>query len=160
MRIYKPSIGSLAFPIGIIAYAAYKLIQYSKYGLGLGSDFTVSWCFAAAIVFGGILPIILTFALKIDTREYFLPRLIFYICTIAAVSIPKEFVSIPRGGFVVLTAVSAALTMLYFYKFRPTRFSEWCVIFLSTPQIYMMIYYLLLTNYMLDFYEKLGINLS
>lgn len=158
MRIYRPGAGSLAFPIGIIIYSAYKLIHYSKYGLGLGSDFIVSWSFAAAIVFGGVLPIILTFALKIDTREYFLPRLIFYICTIAAISIPREFVEIPQGGLVILTAVSASLTLLYFYKFRPTRFKEWCVIFLSTPQIYMMIYYLLFSNYMLDLYEKLGIN--
>lgn len=157
MRIYRPGAGSLAFPIGIIIYSAYKLIHYSKYGLGLGSDFVVSWCFAAAIVFGGILPIILTFALKIDTREYFLPRLIFYISTIAAIAIPGEFVEIPRGGLVIMSAVSAALTLLYFYKFRPTRFKEWCVIFLSTPQIYMMIYYLLFTNYLLDLYEKLGI---
>lgn len=157
MRIYKPSFWSLAFPIGIIIYSAYKLIQYSRYGLGLGSNFFVSWSFAAAIVFGGILPIILTFALKIDTREYFLPRLIFYICTIAAIAIPQEFVEIPHGGSVIMSAVSAAMTLLYFYKFRPTRFKEWFVIFLSTPQIYMMIYYLLFTNYMLDFYERLGI---
>ena len=156
MRIYKPSFWSLAFPIGIIVYSMYKLIDYSRYGVGLGSDFIVSWCFAAAIVMGGVLPIILTFALKIETREYFLPRLIFYICTIAAVSIPQEFVEIPKGGLVVLTAVSAAVTLLYFYKYRPTRFKEWCVIFLSTPQLYMMIYYLLYTNYMLDLLESMG----
>lgn len=114
--------------------------------MGLSSGFLVSWSFAAAIVFGGILPIILTYALKIDTREYFLPRLIFYICTIAAMAIPQEFVTIPQGGFMLMSAVSAAMTLLYFYKFRPTRFKEWCVIALSTPQIYMMLYYLLLNQ--------------
>lgn len=144
MRIYRPGAGSLAFPIGIIIVSAFKLVFYSIFGMGLGSYFIVSWSYAAAIVFGGVLPIILTFALKIDTREYFLPRLIFYICTIAAISIPAEFVEIPRGGTVILTAVSAAMTLLYFYKFRPTRFKEWIVIFLSTPQIYMMINRLLL----------------
>lgn len=146
MRIYKPSFWSLAFPIGIIVYSAYKLIDFSRFGIGLGSFFMFTWSFAAAIVFGGVLPIILTFALKIETREYVLPRLIIYLCTIAAISVIREFVEVPKGGLVILTAVSAAVTLLYFYKFRPTRFSEWCVIFLSTPQIYMMIYYLLITN--------------
>lgn len=146
MRIYRPGAGSLAFPLGIIIYSTYKLVQFSRYGMGLNSEILVSWSFAAAIVFGGVLPIILTYALKIDTREYVLPRLIIYICTIAAMSIPREFVTIPQGGFMLMSAVSAAMTLLYFYKFRPTRFKEWCVIALSTPQIYMMLYYLLLNQ--------------
>lgn len=158
MRIYKPSFWSLAFPIGIIIYSGYNLIKYSRFGMGLGSEFIVSWGFAAAIAFGGILPIILTFALKIETREYFLPRLIFYICTIAAIAIPREFVEIPRGGLMLMSAASAAMTLLYFYKFHKTRFSEWCVIFLSTPQIYMMIYYLLFTKYFLALNDKLGVD--
>ena len=157
MRIYKPSFWSLAFPIGIVVYSAYKLIQLSRYGMGLGSEIALPWCFAAAIVFGGILPIILTFALKIETREYFLPRLILYICTIAAIALPQEFVSIPPGGFGLMAAVSSAITLLYFYKLRPTRFKEWCVIFLSTPQIYMMIYYFLYANYVLDIYDRYNI---
>ena len=153
MRIYRPSFWSLAFPIGIIVYSGYQLIKWHRYGMGIGSGFTFSWVFVAAIVLGGILPIILTFAMKIETREYCLPRVIIYVCTIAAISIPQEFVAIPQGGFVVMTAASSALTLLYFYKFHKTRFSEWCVIFLSTPQIYMMAYYLLLTNDFLGFME-------
>lgn len=156
MRIYKPSFWSLAFPIGIIVYSGYQLIKFSRFGMGLGSDFIVCWSFAAAIVFGGVLPIILTFALKLETREYFLPRLILYICTIAAIAIPQEFVRIPQGGLVIMSAVSAAVTLVYFNKFHKTRFSEWCVIFLSTPQIYMMIYYLLLTNYVIELFGDMG----
>ena len=146
MRVYRPSFWSLAFPIGIIAYSGYQLIKWHRYGMGLGSGFMFPWVFVAAIVFGGILPIILTFALKVDTREYCLPRVIIYVCTIAAISIPQEFVEIPQGGFVILSAVSSAITLLYFYKTHKSRFSEWCIIFLSTPQIYMMVYYLLLSN--------------
>lgn len=153
MRIYRPGAGSLAFPVGIIIYSAYKLAVFSFFGFGLNSGFYFSWSFAAAIVFGGVLPIILTFVLKIDTREYFLPRLIIYICTIAALAIPREFVTIPRGGLMLMSAVSAAMTLLYFYKFRPTRFKEWCVIALSTPQIYMMIYYLLMNQAQLTIYN-------
>ena len=157
MRIYKPSFWSLAFPIGIIIYSAYKLIELSRYGMGLGSGNMLLWCFAGAIVLGGILPIILTFALKLETREYCLPRLILYILTIAAVAIPQEFVVIPPGGLGLLAAASAAVTLLYFYRFHTSSFKEWCVIFLSTPQIYMMIYYFIYANYILDIYDKYGI---
>lgn len=141
---YKPSFLSLAFPIGIIIYAGYQLIRWNRSLLGIALFvFKFPWVFVAAIVLGGALPIILTFTLKIETREYFLPRLLMYIGTAAAIGISQEFVTIPQGGLVILTAVSSAITMLYFYQFHKTRFSEWCVIFLSTPQIYMMAYYLL-----------------
>lgn len=146
MRLYKPSAGSLAFPIGIIVYSAYRLIRDYVYGSGLGSWLLYPWSLLTAIVLGGALPIILTVALKVDTQEYFLPRLVIYLCTFAAISIIPEFVDVPKGGLVILTAFSSAVTMLYFYKIRPTRFSEWFVIFFSTPQIYMMIYYLLLSK--------------
>ena len=153
MRIYRPSFWSLAFPIGIIVYSGYQLIKWHRYGMGIGSGFMFPWVFVAAIVLGGILPIILTFAMKIETREYCLPRVIIYICTIAAISIPREFVAMPNGALVILSAVSAAITLLYFYKFHKTRFSEWNVIFLSTPQIYMMAYYLLFTKDILEMFE-------
>lgn len=152
MRVYRPGAGSLAFPIGIAVYCAYKLAQFTRFGIGLNSGFLLTWGFAAGIVFGGVLPIILTFALKIDTREYFLPRLILYVCTIAAISLPRQFVEIPQGGAMLMCAFSSALTLLYFYKIRPARFKEWCVIALSTPQIYMMIYYLLLSKAQLTIY--------
>lgn len=146
MRIYRPSFWSLAFPIGIIVYSGYQLIKWHRYGIGLGSGFMFPWVFVAAIVLGGVLPIILTFALKIETREYCLPRVIMCVCTIGAVYIPQEFVTMPSGALVILSAVSAAITLLYFQRTHKTRYSEWYVIFLSTPQIYMMIYYLLLTK--------------
>lgn len=146
MRYYKPSAGSLAFPIGIIVYSGYKLFRFTRYGMGLNSGLLFTWTFIAAIVLGGAVPIILTYTMKIETHEYVLPRLIIFLCTVAAISITEEFVAMPRGGRLVMTAVASAATLFYFYKIRPTRFSEWCVIFLSTPTIYMMIYYLLVTT--------------
>ena len=147
MRIWKPSFWSLVFPIGIIVYSGYKMfIMWARFGIGFGAEYTVPWVFAAAIVLGGILPIILTFAMKTETREYCLPRVIIFVCTIGAVNIPQEFVAMPDGAVIILYAVSSAITLLYFYKYHKTRFSEWNIIFLSTPQIYMMAYYLLLSN--------------
>lgn len=143
---YRASAGSLAFPIVIIVYSAYKFLRFSLNGMGPGSGLLFVWVYIAAIVLGGVLPIILTYSLKIETRDYFLPRLIIFLCTIAAVSVTEEFVVLPKGGRIVIMAISSAATLLYFYKIRPTRFSEWCVIFLSTPTVYMMIYYLLINT--------------
>ena len=142
---WKPSFWSLAFPIGIIIWSGYQLIKWNSSLLGIAVFvFKFPWVFAAAIILGGFLPIILTLTLKIETREYFLPRLIIYVVSVGVINISRPFVTVPRGGLVILTAVSSAITMLYFYQFHKTRFSEWCIIFISTPQIYMMAYYLLL----------------
>ena len=142
---WKPSFWSLAFPIGIIIWSGYQLIEWNSSLLGIAIFvFKFPWVFAAAIILGGFLPIILTLTLKIETREYFLPRLIIYVVSVGVINISRQFVTVPRGGLVILTAVSSAITMLYFYQFHKTRFSEWCIIFISTPQIYMMAYYLLL----------------
>ena len=142
---WKPSFWSLAFPIGIIIYSGYQLIEWNSSLLGIAIFvFKFPWVFVAALILGGFLPIILTLALKIETREYFLPRLIIYVVSIGVINISRQFVTVPRGGLVILTAVSSAITMLYFYQFHKTRFSEWCIIFISTPQIYMMAYYLIL----------------
>lgn len=146
MRFYKPRVGSLAFPIGIIVYSAYKLFRCWQNGRGLGSIFFSSWVFVAAIVLGGIIPIILTFALKIETHEYFLPRLIIFICTIAVMSISEEFVGVSRSSRVIIMMIASVMTLIYFHKFRSTRFSEWCVICISTPTIYMMVYYILIVG--------------
>lgn len=141
---YRASAGSLAFPIGIIVYSAYKFLRYTLTGMGPGSGLMFIWVYIGAIVLGGILPIVLTYTMKIETRDYFLPRLIIFLCTIATISVTGEFVDLPKGGVIVMTAVASAATLFYFYKICPTRFSEWSVIFLSTPTVYMMIYYLLI----------------
>lgn len=144
MRIYKPSFGSLAMPIAITVYSAYKLIYYSTYyHMGLGSFFTISWSFLVAIVIGGVLPVILTLVFKAETAEYFLPRLLIFLCTVAFVELTQEFVGVAAEVVVFFYAISSAVTALYFYKIHRTKFSEWFIIFFSTPQLYMMIYHLL-----------------
>lgn len=114
--------------------------------MSLDPRFMYTWVFVAAIALGGILPIILTFSLKIETHEYFLPRLIIFLFTIAAISITEEIIGVSRGSRVIMTMIASVITLIYFYKFCPTRFSEWCVIFISTPTIYMMVYYILIVS--------------
>ena len=136
---YIPSIGSLAFPIGFAAYSAYRLVRFlvsvPSYSAGI-----FPWAYIAGVVLGGALPVVLTFTLKIETAEYFLPRLVFLLAAILANSVPRQFAAVPRGYEVLVMAFISALTLLYFYKPRPARFSEWSVIALSTPTIYLMVY--------------------
>lgn len=155
MKFYKPKIGTLAFPIGIIVYSVYHLFKCWRYGLRLDSGFLSPWVYIAAIVLGGIIPIILTFALKIETQEYFLPRLIIFVCTIAVISISEEFIGVSRGSRVIITMVASVITLIYLHKFCRTRFSEWCMIFISTPTIYMMAYYILIVGDVEKYIENL-----
>lgn len=148
MRAYKPkpSFWSIAFSVAIIIYSAYKFYELSRYMRFFGTFFFCAWSYIAAIVLGGILPIILTYAMRIELIEYFRPRMIIFISTMLVVSVAKEISGMPRGALIIMLAVSAAVTLIYLYKVRPARFKEWIVIFLSTPQIYMMIYYFLLSK--------------
>lgn len=148
MRTYKPkpSFWSIAFPVAIIIYSAYKFYELSRYIKYFGVFFSCAWSYIAATVLGGILPIILVYAMRIELTEYFRPRMIILICTMLVVSVAKEVSGIPRGALIIMLAVSAAVTLIYLYKVRPARFKEWIIIFLSTPQIYMMIYYFLLNK--------------
>lgn len=146
MRFKKPSFWSIAFPVAIIIYAAYNFYEFSRYIKVFGVFFACAWSYIAAIVLGGILPIILTFALKVELIEYFRPRLVILLCTMLVVSVAKEVSVVPRGALPLILAVSAVFTLLYVYKVRPARFKEWIIIFLSTPQIYLMVYYFLFNN--------------
>ena len=148
MRTYKPkpSFWSIAFPVAIIIYSAYNFYEFSRYIRAFDTFFACAWSYIAAIVLGGILPIILVYAMRIELIEYFRPRMIIFISTMLVVSVAKEISGMPHGALIIMLAVSAAVTLIYLYKVRPARFKEWIIIFLSTPQIYMMIYYFLFNN--------------
>ena len=111
-----------------------------------GVFFYCAWGYIAAIVVGSILPIILTYAMRVELIEYFRPRIVIFIVTVFVVSVVNQISDAPRGVLIIILAASAAFTLFYLYKIRPARFKEWVIIFLSTPQIYMMIYYFLLSK--------------
>lgn len=146
MHTYKPSFWSIAFPVAIIIFSAYRLYVLSKSMRFFGVFFTCAWGYIAAIVLGSILPIILAYALRVELAEYFRPRIVIFVVTVFVVSLVNEISVMPRGALIIIYAVSAAFTLLYLYKIRPARFKEWVIIFLSTPQIYMMLYYFLLSK--------------
>ncbi len=135
---------SLLFPLGIIFWEFFTYLGGTCAADGFVPVNSVQWSAIVSFLLCGILPIILTLTLGIDTGQYMLPRIIFSCFTLAAVAITSEMLgfAVPYGGVVMLLIVSTAASALYFYKFCPTKFSEWIVIFLSNPVLVALIYFL------------------
>lgn len=135
---------SLLFPLGIIICESFTYLGGSCVAVDLLPTNSIQWSAIISTLLCGILPIILTLTVGIDTGQYMLPRIIFSCFTLAAVAIMREMLgtNMPYGGVIMMLIVSVAASALYFYKFRPTKFSEWTVIFLSNPVLVALIYYL------------------
>lgn len=140
----KQLINSLIFPVGIIVWA---LFCYGRWAVSLRNfapAFMFQWSFPIAAVVCGIVPIIVTLACGAETGQYFLPRLLISVSTVGVIGIASEFVIITNQMIILLLITSAVVSALYFYKFRPTKFSEWIVIFFSNPVLAAIIYYLMI----------------
>lgn len=132
---------SLIFPVGITFWALGYYVLWAV-AFGITPKTPVQWGYLAAVVLCGVLPAILTVTLGIDTGQYMIPRIIISVCASAFTSMALEFLadnSETAGVFfmIVFTVFSA----LYFYKIRPTKFSEWIIIFLSNPCLVRLIVY-------------------
>lgn len=132
---------SLIFPVGITLWAIGQFIP-TIIVYGIVPVYAVQWGYPICLIFCGVLPIILTIALGIDTGQYIVPRIIISVCALAFSSMALEFLaenSETAGVFfmIVFTVFSA----LYFYRIRPTKFSEWIIIFLSNPCLVRLIAY-------------------
>lgn len=134
---------SLLFPAGIVIWA---VIWYIRLAVMFGSAkplFIFQWGMPIIVVVCGILPIILTLTIGADTSEYILPRVLISVSTVGVIGIASEFVDITGAMRILLLITSAVISALYFYKFRPTKFSEWIIIFFSNPVLAAVIYYLM-----------------
>ncbi len=131
---------SSVFPIMTVIYSIYRYVIYSLY-YGFSPQTPMQWTALAGVVFGGILPFLITLFAGVNTGQYFLPRLLILISTFAVVAITSEFLDYENalnGNFVIILA-SLLISALYFYKIRPTKLSEWIVIFISNPYLYTFI---------------------
>lgn len=137
---------SSVFPIMTVVSSVFRYVIYSLY-YGFAPQTPMQWTALAGVVFGGILPFLLTLFAGINTGQYFLPRFLILISTIAVVAITSEFLDYENalsGNFVIIL-ISLIITALYFYKIRPTKLSEWIVIFLSNPYLYTFVSDVILT---------------
>lgn len=137
-------LGSLAFPVGIIIWAAYQYIRWSMMFGDQSAQFIYQWSCLIAGGVCGVLPIILILALKIDTSEQFLPRLLIFLSTIAVISITREFIDyqIMFTGRLVLLLAAVVFSALFFYRIRPVKFSVWIMLFLSDPCLVYFVCYM------------------
>ena len=90
-------LGSLAFPVVIMIWMAYEYISGSIRLADLGTHFGHRWSYIIAFTLCGVLPLLLTLILQIDTSDQFVPRLVISLCTLALVSIVKEFLGVGFG---------------------------------------------------------------
>ncbi len=137
-------ISSLIFPVGILVWALFYYIKWSVTLRSFQPVFMFQLSYLIAAVLCGVLPIVLTLAAGVDTGQYFLPRFLILVSTIGVIGIASEFVSVTNRMLMLLLITSAVVSALYFFKFRPTKFSEWIIIFFANPILAAIIYYLML----------------
>lgn len=141
-------LGSLAFPVGIIVWTAYKYISGS---IALG-DFAIHfmhrWSFIISFSVCGVVPLLLTLIMRIDTSEQFLPRLLIFVSTVAVISIAREFLGFEEMmlGTGIVLLIALVFSALYFHIARPVKFSAWLVIFLGNPCLVYLICYAMQMN--------------
>lgn len=132
---------SLIFPVGIIVWTLFRYIPAIMI-FGFVPVYAIQWAYPVCLIFCGILPMILTITLGIDTGQYMIPRILISVCALAFTSMALEFLaenSEAVGVFLML--VFTVFSALYFYRIRPTKFSEWIIIFLSNPCFVRLIVY-------------------
>lgn len=132
---------SLIFPVGIIVWAAGEYF-FTMLMFGAAPTVPIQWGYVTAAVLCGVLPAILTITLGVDTGQYIIPRIVINMLALAFSSMAFEFLSensetVGVFSMIVFTVFSA----LYFYRIRPTKFSEWIIIFLSNPCLTRLIEY-------------------
>ncbi len=154
--------GSLAFPAGIMVWAAYKYISGS-FALGdLAIHFMHRWSYIIVFAVCGVLPLLLTIIMRIDTSEHFLPRLMISLFTLAAVSIAGEFLDfgvmmIAEG---ILLLISLVFSGLFFHIARPVKLSGWIVIFLGNPSLVHFICYVMQMSDLKELIQQLNITFN
>lgn len=152
-------LGSLVFPVGIMVWAAYKYISGSFVLGDLAIHFPHRWSFIIAFAACGLLPLLLTLIMRIDTSEQFLPRLMISLCTLAAVSIAREFLDfgvmmIAEG---ILLLISLVFSGLFFHIARSVKLSGWIVIFLGNPCLVHFLCYIMQMGDLKEMIQQLNI---
>jgi len=152
-------LGSLAYPVGIIIWAAWKYWESTRLFGGWNPQYLQQWGYMIAACVCGVLPIIFTLVLRIDTSEQFLPRLLIFISTIAVISIARQFIDYKLlfTGIPVILLISLVFSGLFFYKARPVKFSAWLMIFLANPCLVYFFTYLMQLKDINLLVEKYGL---
>lgn len=159
-------LGSLAFPVVIMIWMAYEYISGSIRLADLGTHFGHRWSYIIAFTLCGVLPLLLTLILQIDTSDQFVPRLVISLCTLALVSIVKEFLGVglvidgyilPIEGIILL--ISLVFSAVFFHVKRPVKLSAWLIIFIGNPCLARLICYVMTMSFLKDMIQQVNINI-
>lgn len=128
-------LGSLAYPVGIIIWAAWRYWDAVWIFGSQSPQYYQQWGYIIAAGVCGVLPIILTLILRIDTSEQFFPRLLIFLSTIAVIGMAQQFIDYKTMfiGKPVMLLISLVFSGLFFCKARPVKLSAWLMIFLANP---------------------------
>lgn len=138
----KQVIASLVFPILVLAAAISFFCGFTVYLGDFRLDYNFQRAFLIIIDLGGILPVILTFALKTDTSNYLLRRIVFLFGSIGLLALFATFLGDESAAFP-LFCIALALTVIVpavYFAVRCGSTKEWLVIFLSNPTFWLGIW--------------------
>ena len=141
----KKLIGSLCCPILTFLWGSIRSLS----DLSWGADFTGKGAFRLtafiAIIFGGILPVILTLTREIHTERYLKKRLI-VIVLVYLVNRINNNITVAVAAFVgyMIVGVGAMMFQILKVQDEDTNGSERAVLMLSDPTVYWTLYWFLL----------------
>lgn len=121
---------SMIFPIAIFVWQAIRYVLISL-AVGFAPTISFQWGYMIAVVVCGVVPIVLTLTLGINSGQYNLPRVLIACFALAFTAIANEMLDSVDSVLLYITFV--AITAVYFFKFCPTKLSEWFVIMLASP---------------------------
>lgn len=132
---------SLFFPFFMTGLPVYAYVWESL----KNGDWSVRFAFRGAyIAFAaiGLLIIILTCALKIDTSEYFIPRIVIFGITLAAISVVVHFAInlnywLPTLFLLIFLSNIISTQVIVFKKYASAR--EWLICLFSNPVLELLV---------------------
>lgn len=140
-------LGSLAYPVGIMLWTAFEYIRGSMLLGDLAPHFMYRWSYIITFAVCGAVPLALTLIMRIDTSDCFLPRLVIWLSAVAAISIAGELLDyeimvLAEGIFLLIALVFSGL---FFHVAKPTRLSQWIMIFMANPCLVYLVCYAMRT---------------
>ena len=147
----KELIASLCCPILTFLWGSIRSLT----DLSWGADFTGKGSFRltafVAIVFGGILPVILTLTREIHTERYLKKRLIVIVLVFLVNKINNNIpVAVFAFVFYMIVGVGAMMFQIFKVQDEDTSGGERAVLMLSDPTLYWTLYWFLfyIINYL------------
>ncbi len=135
----KNKILSLIYPIIIMLTS---VLVFFLCGTGSNGINAFGYALIAAFLVGGILPVILTTAGKIDLSGYFKHRTIAFIIGVVTALLSSLVALYINPMFCIFAFFPVIIEVLHFFP-RVKHIKEWIVLILSNPLIYYIVVFMM-----------------